>query len=513
MTSVPKPLKFLRPHFERLIALQEAMMPSEERKFLCDILSVIAMSTGDPKKRLTLYYRLRGSIEPLESWGHDYVRHLAAEISLEFEGCVEADKSYDDLIELSMEMVPLFMKHNAEADACDLLLELLSLDKIVDYVDEETYHRVCLYLESMSVYVPYPENMEIMQVIYSIYRKLQKWSEAMFTAIRMNHKEYIKDIFESCSDAVMKRQLAYMVARERIVLPIETDAAIEEILSNTKLSKHFLELAKELEILEPKTPEDIYKTHLENVKFPGPPIGASKSNMANTLVNAFVNVGFGRDKLLLDESVGWLYKNKDVGTMCAAASVGMLFQWDLDAMTQIDKYIYSDDDFVKAGGLMAVGIMNCGVRSEYDPVLYLLSEYTESKSSTLLTGTIVGLGLAYINTSKQEVIDLLETILSNPTGTSEIHSLAALSLGFVCLGTSNGEVTSAILQAMMESEERTLKEPYMRFMALGLALIYLERHQDYDVILESLKVVGAPLGRQASVLVELCAHVGKLVKE
>jgi len=38
------------------------------------------------------------------------------------------------------------MSHNAEADACDLLLEIESLDELVQYVDKNTYERVCLYI-------------------------------------------------------------------------------------------------------------------------------------------------------------------------------------------------------------------------------------------------------------------------------------------------------------------------------------------------------------------------------
>ena len=535
MTSVPKPLKFLRPHFEQLIRLHDDLQTrsvndTTNRCLLADILSVVAMSTGDPSKRMSLHYRLNGSMEPLESWGHEYVRHLAAEIAQEYEIRVENEQSYDDILTLAQDMVPFFMQHHAEADACDLLTELFCLDKIIDYIDEETYYRVCLYLESMSMYVAYPENIEMLHVIYRIYRKLNKWSEAMLTAIRMNRSEAILETFDSCSDATMRRQLAYIMAREHISVVSsrgQTDTTLVEILSNTFLSKHFLALARELEILEPKTAEDVFKSHLENVKFPGPPMDPYKQNMLTTLVNGFVNAGFGRDKLMLNESPSgteakgngsgtsasgggetWLYKNRDLGMLCAVASVGMLLQWDIDMVSRIDKYLYANDDYIIAGGLMAVGIMSCGVRSEYDPALYLLSEYTTSKTPVLLISSVVGLGLAYIQTSRQEIIDLLLRTLSSTSGSPELHALTALSLGLVCLGTGHGDVTSAILQAMMECDEKTLSDPYMRFMTLGLAFVYLERRNDCEVVLESLKVVGAPLGKQASVLVEVCAHVG-----
>lgn len=51
-----------------------------------------------------------------------------------------------------------------------------------------------------------------------------------------------------------------------------------------------------------------------------------------------------------------MYKNKEHGMMSATASLGMILQWNVDeGLSQIDKYLYSPDDYVKAGALLAVG--------------------------------------------------------------------------------------------------------------------------------------------------------------
>lgn len=55
----------------------------------------------------------------------------------------------------------------------------------------------------------------------------------------------------------------------------------------------------------------------------------------------------------------------------------------------------------------------------------------------------------------------------------EIASLAALSLGFIFVGSCHGEIASTILQTFMERDEKALSEKWARFMALGLALLYL----------------------------------------
>ena len=42
---------------------------------------------------------------------------------------------------------------------------------------------------------------------------------------------------------------------------------------------------------------------------------SARANLAGTFVNAFVNAGFGNDKLIVgaEEGQSWIYKNKDSG--------------------------------------------------------------------------------------------------------------------------------------------------------------------------------------------------------
>lgn len=52
--------------------------------------------------------------------------------------------------------------------------------------------------------------------------------------------------------------------------------------------------------MEAKTPEDIYKTNLSDTRtFSN--VDSARQNLASTFVNAFVNAGFGQDKLVLTE--------------------------------------------------------------------------------------------------------------------------------------------------------------------------------------------------------------------
>ena len=96
-------------------------------------------------------------------------------------------------------------------------------------------------------------------------------------------------------------------------------------------------------------------------------------------------------------SGNWLFKNKEHGKASAAASLvsfstlsmnffevlllqdyqfiiiillqGMILLWDVDSgLAQIDKYFHSNDNHVIAGALLGVGIVNCGIKNDCDPV-------------------------------------------------------------------------------------------------------------------------------------------------
>lgn len=85
MTSVPKPLKFLNTHIEPLASRCDALASGANKNKLADIVSVLA-TTVAPKEgeRIALKYRLLGSSDDIGVWGHEYLRHLAGEISAEF---------------------------------------------------------------------------------------------------------------------------------------------------------------------------------------------------------------------------------------------------------------------------------------------------------------------------------------------------------------------------------------------------------------------------------------------
>ena len=477
------------------------------------------MTYGDEERLETLKYRLLAPSEDLGSWGHEYIRHLALEIGQDYQRRLTDEKDYQDLIDLAETLVPYFLSHNAEADAVDILSELEMIEEIPKYLDENNYSRVCLYMVSMVNLLTYPEDQQFLRTAHDIYKQYNKLTQAIVLAIRLNDLAMIQADLESTTDKALEDQMAFLVARQQIWLdpPEETedDQELAECLNNTKLSDHFKSLAKELNILDPKMPEDIYKSHLESSRVSGvTDVNSAKHNLASAFVNAFTNAGFGNDKMMLveGEKQSWVWRTKDEGMMSTTASMGMLMQWDVETgLDKIDKYTYVQEEPIKAGALLAIGILNCGVRIDSDPAMALLSDSDnlQSKSVPMRLASIMGLGLSYAGSNREDLLEHLLPIVEDTSLDMQLSAMAALSLGLIFVGSSNHQVSESIFMTLMDEErQKQLKDKWTRFMALGLALLYFNRQEEVEVILETLKAIDHPMAKPTSVLAEVCAWAG-----
>lgn len=259
MTSVPKPLKFLRPHYEELQSLFSAKFPPAQQSqqqetfnLFADILSVLAMTYSDTGRRDTLHYRLltlgKRTTEDEDPglWGHEYVRHLAAEISEENDARLAAEygtdqvshtepsndeekdgskpdkhgtvaeettnkpahppATFDQLLQLTLKIVPFFLSHNGEADAVDMLLELEHIEDIEPHIDENTYQRVCTYMIGcVNLLVP-PDDSRFLKSARRIYRNQRRFTEAITLAMKLNDMDLIVEDFESAPNACVKQR-------------------------------------------------------------------------------------------------------------------------------------------------------------------------------------------------------------------------------------------------------------------------------------------------------------------
>ena len=199
------------------------------------------MTYSDTQPRGTLRYRLlsasllpsSSTIPEPGSWGHEYVRHLAAELGEEYTIRQEGDEiptseqskvesvtvsgTIEDLRILGLECAKFFLGHNAEPDAVDLLVELEIVDNIADLVDVNTFGRVCIYMDrcvlqhrtslpsscnicSCINLLPPPDDVTFLRSIHKIYLRFSKLPEALSVAIRLNDADLIREDFNVSSN-------------------------------------------------------------------------------------------------------------------------------------------------------------------------------------------------------------------------------------------------------------------------------------------------------------------------
>lgn len=312
--------------------------------------------------------------------------------------------------------------------------------------------------------------------------------------------------------------MAFILARNRSNYESQ-DSDLNELIGNSRLSEYYLQVCKDMDIYEAKSPEDIYKTHLTednllNVRSRhasnNAPIDSARANLASTFVNGFVNAGYCHDKLLTIENSQWIYKNKDHGMFSTAASLGLILLWNIESgLNEIDKYLHNTENYVKAGGCLAIGIVSSGVRNESDPAIALLSEYLENSSHIVKVGAICSLGIAYSAAKRQEIQELLVPIVSTTEDSNIVEvSLAALSLGMVFVGTCDDEIAGIIIQRMMEASADELNNTISRYLCLGLGLLYLGKTEHIDAIIEVVRTIEHRMGKYAEITLETCAYAG-----
>lgn len=529
MTAVPKPLKFLRPAYPDLCAIYDKWTDLNLKSSLADVLSILAMTYSEDGKDDSLRYRLLSNVSDFESWGHEYIRHLALEIGEVYNDQVEKDAedetsseeskseesltkagfdfSKEDILRLCLDIVPYFLKHNGEEDAVDLLLEIESIDKLPQFVDENTFQRVCQYMVACVPLLPPPEDVAFLKTAYSIYLSQNELTDAVALAVRLGEEEMIRSVFDATSDPVMHKQLAYILAAQKTSFEYE---GVQDIIGNGKLSEHFLYLAKELNLTVPKVPEDIYKSHLDNSKsvFSSAGLDSAQQNLASSFVNGFLNLGYCNDKLIVDND-NWVYKTKGDGMTSAVASIGSIYQWNLDGLQQLDKYLYVDEPEVKAGALLGIGISASGVHDgEVEPALLLLQDYVTNPDVKISSAAILGLGIAFAGSKNDEVLGLLLPIAASTESPIETAAMASLALSHVFVGTCNGDITTSIMDNFLERTPIELKTDWVRFLALALGILYMGQGEQVDDVLETISAIEHPMTSAIEVLVGSCAYTG-----
>merc|ERR1740121_2979027 len=214
------------------------------------------------------------------------------------------------------------------------------------------------------------------------------------------------------------------------------------------------------------------------------------------------------DDLMTVQDSKWVYKNKEMGMTSTVGSLGALLLWGIDeGLTQIDKYQWSSDPHLKAGALLAFGLVTTGVKNECDPAWALLGEQLEAEEPMIRLASVVGLGYAYAGSCREDLLENLTPMIVDTACTIECSAMATVSLGLIFVSSCNDDVAQAILQTLIERQavEGALSGTWPHFFAVGLGLLYLGQQDACEATLAALDVITHPLGKYAKITVESLA--------
>merc|ERR1712141_246115 len=119
-----------------------------------------------------------------------------------------------------------------------------------------------------------------------------------------------------------------------------------------------------------------------------------------------------------------------------------------------------------------------------------------------------GLGLAYAGSNRQDLISLLLPVFAEQNSTMEVIGVAALACGLISVGSCNDDVATTILQPLMEKSAQDLKDPFAKYLPLGIGLCYLGKQEAAEAIVAGLEVLTDPFQSMAKTLVDICAYAG-----
>lgn len=161
-----------------------------------------------------LKYCILGTKKNLVAWGHEYLRCLSGQISMMYQTRISKDERVDDIIELVDQIIPEFINHNEEGEAVDLMMEVERLNKLADFCNKNNYERVCTYLLACSNYSADTEELlQTLKTVTGVYRKFDRFTDALRVAQKMNDMELINELMSTCKDRATLKQMAFMLAR------------------------------------------------------------------------------------------------------------------------------------------------------------------------------------------------------------------------------------------------------------------------------------------------------------
>ena len=284
--------------------------------------------------------------------------------------------------------------------------------------------------------------------------------------------------------------MAFILSSEGIFL----DEDVLEIMRNYKQSDYYRVLAKTLELLEPKHPEDVFKSHLEDKKSSSnKKIESSKINMAYSIASAFINAGFGTEVLLSKKGSDWIYKNKEQGIQCLLSGIGLVNLWDyLEGPNKVYELAGKKemDIYKRTGRNIGLGICLCGIHDENEVAVAVLLEELLDKNLDVKISAVFGLGLAAAGSQNKKLHEILIGVLGDFSYGFEMSAFVSLALGLIFLGSSDEDVFNDLFSILMSRNDggksKIFESPFFVIYILGMGLLCLGKQKDNDFMIETL---------------------------
>ena len=124
----------------------------------------------------------------------------------------------------------------------------------------------------------------------------------------------------------------------------------------------------------------------------------------------------------------------------------MLLLWDIDeGFGTIAKYMDSTNEIIRAGGYIALGVVNSGIKNEQDPVFALLNDKLNVDSEYEKIGALMGLSYTYAGSAREDIFEEIGPMILDGENSIELSSVAALVTGLIFIGTCNGDAAETIV--------------------------------------------------------------------
>lgn len=225
---------------------------------------------------------------------------------------------------------------------------------------------------------------------------------------------------------------------------------------------------------------------------------------ATVIANSFMHCGTTCDSFLRD-NLDWLSRATNWAKFTATASLGVIHRGhEKEALNLMSTYLPKDTGpgsaYQEGGGLYALGLIHANHGGTM--VEYLLNQLKEATTDMVRHGGCLGLGLAAMGTSRQDVYEQLKLNLYEDDAVT--GEAAGLAMGLVMIGTKSPNA----IQDMVSYAQDTQHEKILRGLCLGIALTMYGRLEEADALIDSLTRDKDPILRRSGMYTVALAYCG-----